>query len=90
MSKNYTQLNLVQRYQIEVLLKSGLRKKAIADQIGVHPSTISRELKRNTALRGRTAGDYVASNAQRRTDNRHKEKAKQVLFSDACHAWGRS
>jgi IS30 family transposase len=86
MSKNYTQLNLIQRYQIEALLKAGLRKKVIADQIGVHPSTISRELKRNTALRGRTAGDYVAGNAQRRTDNRHREKAKQVLFSDAFKA----
>ena len=82
MSKNYTQLNLVQRYQIEALIKSGLRKKLIADQLGVHPSTIGRELKRNTALRGRTSGEYVAINAQRKTDNRHREKAKQVLFSD--------
>ena len=63
MDKNYTQLSLVQRYQIEALLKVGLKQKLIANQIGVHPSTVGRELKRNTALRGRTAGEYVASNA---------------------------
>lgn len=81
MSKNYTQLNLVQRYQIEALLKSGLRQNLIAEQIGVHSTTVGRELKRNIALRGRTAGDYVAGNAQRKTDIRHQQKPKQVLFT---------
>ena len=82
MDKNYTQLSLIQRYQIEALLKGGLKQKLIAEHIGVHPSTVGRELKRNTALRGRTAGDYVASNAQRKTDVRHQQKPKQVLFTD--------
>ncbi len=81
MDKNYTQLSLVQRYQIESLLKVGLTQKLIAEQIGVHPSTVGRELRRNTALRGRTAGEYVASNAQRKTDLRHQQKPKQVLFT---------
>ena len=81
MDKNYTQLSLVQRYQIEALLKVGLKQKLIANQIGVHPSTVGRELKRNTALRGRTAGEYVASNAQRKTNLRHQQKPKQVLFT---------
>jgi IS30 family transposase len=81
MSKNYTQLSLVQRYQIEALLKAGLKQNLIADQIGVHPSTVGRELARNTALRGRTAGEYVAGNAQRKTDLRHQQKPKQVLFT---------
>lgn len=82
MDKNYTQLSLVQRYQIESLIKVGLKQKLIAKQIGVHPSTVGRELKRNTALRGRTAGEYVADNAQRKTDLRHQQKAKQVLFTE--------
>ncbi|MFN4972578.1 MAG: helix-turn-helix domain-containing protein, partial [Bacteroidota bacterium] len=30
-----------------------LKQKAIAEQIGFSPSTISRELRRNTAKRGR-------------------------------------
>jgi IS30 family transposase len=63
MSKNYTQLSLEQRYQIEALLKAGIKQKFIALQTGVHP-TICRELSRNIAKRGRTAGDYKAANAQ--------------------------
>jgi IS30 family transposase len=47
----------------------------------VHPSTISRELGRNTAKRGKTAGEYVADNAQRRTEQRHHSKPKVVKFS---------
>jgi IS30 family transposase len=63
MSKNYNQLSFGQRYQIESLLKAGMNQKMIAHQLEVHPSTISRELKRNIAKRGRTSGNYVASNA---------------------------
>lgn len=81
MSKNYTHLSLVQRYQIEAFLKAGMRQKNIAQEIGVHPSTISRELGRNTAKRGKTAGEYVADNAQRRTEQRHHSKPKVVKFS---------
>lgn len=83
MSKNYTQLSLEQRYQIEVLVNVGLNQKEIAIQIGVHPSTISRELSRNIAKRGRTAGAYQAVNAQRKTDRRHSEKPKKIVFTTA-------
>jgi len=83
MSKNYTQLSLVQRYQMEALLKAGMRQKFIAEQIGVHPSTVSRERKRNVAKRGKTSGEYIAVNAQRKTAIRHQQKPKQVLFSSA-------
>lgn len=81
MSKNYTQLSLVQRYQIQAFLKAGMTQKRMAEEIGVHPSTISRELARNTAQRGRTAGNYMAANAQRRTDQRHHLKPKLVQFT---------
>ncbi len=81
MDKNYTQLNLIQRYQIEALLKTGLRQNLIANQIGVHPSTVGRELKRIIALKGITARDYLVSNAQRKTDILHQQKLKQVLFT---------
>lgn len=83
MSKNYTQLSLVQRYQIQAFVKAGMTQKRIAEEIGVHPSTISRELRRNTAQRGRTAGVYMAANAQRRTDQRHHHKPKLVRFTSA-------
>ena len=81
MSKNYTHLSLVQRYQIEALLQLGMKQKKIAEAIKVNPSTISRELARNTAKRGRTAGEYLADNAQRKTELRHHNKPKVVKFS---------
>ena len=50
--RTYTQLTQEQRYQICALLKGGHNQTEIADLIGVHKSTISRELKRNRGLRG--------------------------------------
>ena len=48
----YTQLTRGQRYQIYAFLKAGFLQSAIAKQIGVNKSTISRELKRNRGKRG--------------------------------------
>ena len=81
MSKNYNQLGFEQRYQIEAFVKAGMKQKFIAETLGVHPSTICRELTRNIAKRGKTSGEYVASNAQRKTDQRHQFKPKKVKFS---------
>lgn len=81
MSKNYTQQSLKQRHQIEVLKKAGLKQIQIASIVGVHPSTISRELRRNTAQRGRTAGCHLADNAHRRSMQRHTEKPKCIQFN---------
>jgi IS30 family transposase len=83
MSKNYTQLSLVQRYQIEAFLKAGMKQNMIAKEINVDPSTISRELKRNVAKRGKTAGKYIAKNAQRKTVHRHQNKPKSEKFTDS-------
>lgn len=79
--KKYNQLILHQRYQIEALLKTQISKSKIAEILGVAPCTIYRELNRNIAKRGRTAGRYVAINAQRRADIRHGNKPKQVLLT---------
>lgn len=81
MSKNYTQLGLEQRYMIEALHKAGHKQKEIAIQLCVSPSTISRELKRNTLLGGYDYGKYIAVKAQRRTDVRHQKKRKQFSFT---------
>ncbi len=43
----YKQLTLKERYHISTLLKKGWKQKEIAGSIGVHPSTISREIRRN-------------------------------------------
>jgi len=49
---NYKQLTNGERYQIKAYLKIGLSIKEIAQYLGRHPSTIGREIKRNTGLRG--------------------------------------
>ena len=81
--KKYKQLSLIQRYQIQALLSLGYTQTAIANQIGVHRSTISRELKRNIPTRGRTAGVYLGEHAQRKTDLRHYTKPKQILLNES-------
>ena len=48
----YPRLNEGQRNQIYALKKAGFTQRAIAEQIAVDKSTISRELKRKTGLRG--------------------------------------
>ena len=49
---SYNRLTASKRIELYALKKAGLSQKAIAAQLDVHPSTISRELKRNTGLRG--------------------------------------
>lgn len=48
----YTQLTQEQRYGISVLLKTEMTYTDIAHAIGVHKSTISREVRRNRGQRG--------------------------------------
>lgn len=50
--KHYHQLTREQRYGINSLLKTGHNQSMIATVIGVHKSTISRELRRNRGGRG--------------------------------------
>jgi IS30 family transposase len=71
--RHYTQLTETQRYQIDALRKEGLSQKAMALNIGVYPSTISRELKRNKGLRG-----YRPAQAQRKAMERHRKKPKAI------------
>jgi len=68
---NYTQLTQAQRYQISVLKKAGHYQVDIARLIGVHKSTISRELRRNHGLRG-----YRPIQAHRLALERKQEKVK--------------
>jgi IS30 family transposase len=50
--RGYTQLTREQRYQIQALLNTVQHQAQIAAVLGVHPSTISRELRRNRGGRG--------------------------------------
>jgi len=81
MTKKYFQLTLEQRYTIEALKNSGQSQTYISLMLGVNKSTVCREFKRNITKRGAGAKVYVASRAQEKTDLRHNEKHKLILFS---------
>ena len=49
---SYKQLTQEQRYHIWALKKTGLSRTDIATEIGVHKSTITREMQRNSGQRG--------------------------------------
>ena len=71
--RRYTQLTQEQRYQIEALKKAGLTQTEIAEQMGVHKSTISREIRRNRGQRG-----YRASQAHRFSRARHHRPGVRI------------
>jgi len=63
---SYTQLTREQRYQIYALRKAGHTQAKTAALIGVHESTVSRELRRNRGRRGYRPGRAHESAAARR------------------------
>ncbi len=72
----YTQLTQEQRYQIYALLKMGHPQVEIAGVIGVHKSTISRELRRNRGLKG-----YRPKQAHKFASNRRKKAQYRIAAS---------
>ena len=89
--KIYSQLTQDQRYQISNLKRIGMNQTAIALELGVDKSTISRELTRNIGGNG-----YHAKQAQLFSDNRRKmaEKhikmtsdLKQTIREQLCDDW---
>jgi IS30 family transposase len=71
--RTYTQLTREQRYQIYALKKMGHSPSAIALVIKVHPSTVGRELQRNTGRRGYRPRQAQATALARR------QKAKPTI-----------
>ena len=76
-------LTYAQRYTIEVSLNTGKSFSEIACLIGVHKSTISRELQRNSDARN---GFYRSKLAERKCVQRHRLKPKSVKFDDQVQA----
>lgn len=72
---NYQLLIDSQRYQIESYLKAGFSLTKISKELGVHKSTISRELKRNSKKRVYNAHYAIIVN-----DERRKEAYKHTVF----------
>jgi IS30 family transposase len=80
--QKYKHLDLQDRHKIKALLDGGHTYTKIAEIIGVHKSTISRELSRNTPTRGRYATEYRPQSAQRKTNQRHADKRKHIRFTE--------
>jgi IS30 family transposase len=76
--KRYTQLTREQRYQIYALKKAGHSQPRVAELLGVHKSTISRELRRNQGQRG-----YRPKQAHLLAQQRHQQKPRTRIPPEA-------
>lgn len=65
---NYKQLIDSLRYQIESYFKAGYSHTKIAKTIGVHKSTIGRELKRNSKKRTYNASFAITISKERKSE----------------------
>ena len=79
---NYHQLTENERYQISTLLKEGFSNKHIAANLGRHPATISREIRRNRGLRG-----YRPRQAQNLALKRRYESTKYCKVTPDVLSW---
>jgi len=78
--KNKKHLTQEQRYKLEAYLKAGWKQYRIAEELGVHKSTISRELKRNKLTRGGYNGTKAQVFASERKERfGRKRKFTQVI-----------
>ncbi len=74
--REYKQLTEEDRIEIYAMKQAGKEQNMIAAKLGVHPSTISRELARNTGLRG-----YRPKQAQQKTLHRRFTARKAVKMT---------
>ena len=74
----YKQLTLTERYHISLFLERGWTQKEIAKHLGVHPSTISREVRRNWDTH---ADKYEYTTAHFNTKYRHRSKPKYTVMT---------
>lgn len=72
MPKGYKHLTYEQRCQIPALLKRKIPRGVIANDLGIHRSTLTRELNRNSGLRG-----YRHKQAQRKSADRRSMASGQ-------------
>lgn len=75
--RSYKQLTREQRYQIYALIKAENTQVEMAKIIGVHKSTISRELSRNTGKKG-----YRPKQADETAQRRQDEKVRFRIDQD--------
>jgi transposase, IS30 family len=80
--REYGQLTEEDRIEIYGMNQAGKKQNMIAGKLGVHPSTISRELARNTGLRG-----YRPKQAQQKTLHRRFNARKAVKMTPETIAY---
>ena len=73
MSKDYQHLTSYQRCQIYTLKKRGDSPSTIANELGIHRSTIYRELSRNIGLRGYRFKQANEKAVRRRSEASHRK-----------------
>lgn len=71
---SYSHLTITDRIKIETYLDIGLNPCQIANKLGVHKSTISRELRR-------CQNGYSAALAQEQDDHRAKQKGRRSYLT---------
>jgi IS30 family transposase len=74
----YFQITSEERYTLGALHAQGLKPAEIARELGRHPSTIGRELKRNSA---RFDGAYRPSKADERTSGRRSRSRRNSRYT---------
>ena len=86
---SYKQLTFIKRCRILALWEAGASQTEIAEKIGVHKSTISREFKRNIFWWNSRIPQYKPDYAQTYAERRHKQKTKQIKFNEEVEAFVR-
>lgn len=87
--KKYHHLRYEDRCQIHILFKNKKSQRAIAKQISVYPSTISRELKRNNGKCGYRykQAEFLSSNRRRNANSdkcKMTTKMKDIVEEKLC------
>lgn len=87
---SYTQLTHEQRYQIYALMKADFNQTEIASEIGVHKSTVSREVRRNQGQRGyrpKQAQELAVARQQNRVAPRIQPATWQQVETLLAQQW---
>lgn len=92
MAKGYKQLTLEERIKLDLMRKEGKSDRTIAAALGRNPSTISRELQRNSRPTKRHSAGYEPQRAEERAQRRRRWDARYKLSRDPelrAHVRGR-
>ena len=92
---SYQHLTLEERYHIQAYKKVGYSQKDIANEIGVHPSTISRELTRNSSTQRNSYSAKSANKvsmsrrmyASRKSNRKIDAKLKKIITKYIQDDW---